>query len=146
MRTFKDNNEEREICDWTFLLYITLFNDQSGIIKKDDSPLLEGCVDLVQRVLSGWWRAPPEAGWRCPCLHTLTWLWSSSARPALGVLTQPAAAHTDCDVLVLRREKRKNKRLYNILSKGKVQNKLNLSNGRGTWDTVSKICHLKYLT
>lgn len=53
----------------------------------------KGCLLLLLHDLSGWWYGPPVVDWWCPCLHSLTLRWSSSAWPALGGPIQPAKAH-----------------------------------------------------
>lgn len=63
---------------------------------QDDSLLPGCCLVLLKRVLSGWWCGPPEGDWWCLCLHSLTGQWSSSTRPAPGVPSPLAAAHTGC--------------------------------------------------
>lgn len=69
------------------------YNSSLLAFTRDDSLLPRSWLGPLQHVLSGWWCGPPEGGWWCLCLHSLTGRWRTSTWPAPGAQSPREAAH-----------------------------------------------------
>lgn len=101
-----------------------MVKDISGVqllLLKGDSLLPGCCVVPLLPALSGWWCGPPEGGWMCPCLHSLTAQWSSSTWPAQDVPYPLAAAHTGFETTALQRQKEYCMNKHWSITQGRVQ-------------------------